>query len=113
MQLCQFAKGCHCHCQDPPNVTQHIVIPPFLFLQVEEKKVSNKVKAKLKDRNQKRSLDQHLDDQFATGRLYACISSRPGQCGRCDGYILEGKELEFYQRRLARKKGKGAVAGIV
>merc|ERR1711862_374427 len=28
-------------------------------------------------------------------RLLACVSSRPGQCGRCDGYILEGPELEF------------------
>uniref|UniRef100_H3AC18 40S ribosomal protein S8 n=1 Tax=Latimeria chalumnae TaxID=7897 RepID=H3AC18_LATCH len=26
----------------------------------------------------------------------ACIASRPGQCGRADGYVLEGKELEFY-----------------
>ncbi len=77
---------------------------------MEEKKVSNKVKTKLKARDKTRTLDQHLDDQFATGRLYACISSRPGQCGRCDGYILEGKELEFYQRRLLRKKGK--VAGL-
>ena len=41
-------------------------------------------------------VDTALDEQFATGRLYACIASRPGQCGRCDGYILEGKELEFY-----------------
>ena len=41
-------------------------------------------------------VDQALDEQFATGRLYACVASRPGQCGRCDGYILEGKELEFY-----------------
>lgn len=49
---------------------------------------------------------QHLDDQFAVGRLYACISSRPGQCGRCDGYILEGRELEFYLKKLQRKKGK-------
>ena len=36
----------------------------------------------------------------------ACISSRPGQSGRCDGYILEGKELEFYLRKLRSKKGK-------
>jgi len=28
------------------------------------------------------------------GRLYACITSRPVQSGRCDGLILEGKELE-------------------
>ena len=26
-------------------------------------------------------------------------------CGR---YILEGKELEFYTRKIQRKKGKGA-----
>lgn len=51
-------------------------------------------------------LDPALDDQFASGRLYAAIASRPGQCGRADGYILEGKELEFYQKKLQRKKGK-------
>ncbi len=49
---------------------------------------------------------QALDAQFAGGRLLAAISSRPGQCGRVDGYILEGKELEFYQRKLQKKKGK-------
>lgn len=36
----------------------------------------------------------------------ACVSSRPGQSGRCDGYIIEGKELEFYLRKLKSKKGK-------
>ena len=36
----------------------------------------------------------------------ACVSSRPGQSGRCDGYVLEGRELEFYQRKLKSKKGK-------
>eukprot|EP00894_Picocystis_sp_ML_P000511 jgi/Pico_ML_1/51028/g2132.t1 len=29
-----------------------------------------------------------------------------GQCGRCDGYILEGKELEFYLKKMQKKKGK-------
>ena len=43
----------------------------------------------IQERNKGHSVDQALDEQFATGRLYACISSRPGQCGRCDGYILE------------------------
>ena len=37
------------------------------------------------------------------GRLYACITSRPGQSGRCDGYLLEGKELEFYLKKLEKK----------
>ena len=50
-------------------------------------------------------LDPLLEEQFTTGRLYAIISSRPGQCGRCDGYILEGKELEFYAKKMLKKKG--------
>lgn len=41
-----------------------------------------------------------IEKQFEAGRLYAVISSRPGQSGRCDGYILEGEELAFYQRKL-------------
>lgn len=36
----------------------------------------------------------------------ASISSRPGQCGRADGYILEGKELEFYVKKIKSKKAK-------
>ena len=51
-----------------------------------------------------RTLTTSLDDQFSNGRLLASISSRPGQTGRVDGYILEARELDFYQRQLARKK---------
>jgi len=46
-----------------------------------------------------------LEEQYTAGRLYACVTSRPGQCGRCDGYILEGEELNFYLRKLQKKKG--------
>ncbi|XP_010520566.1 PREDICTED: 40S ribosomal protein S8-1-like [Tarenaya hassleriana] len=74
----------------------------------EETKKSNHVLRKLEKRQQNRALDSHIDDQFSTGRLLACISSRPGQCGRADGYILEGKELEFYMKKIQKKKGKGA-----
>lgn len=51
-----------------------------------------------------RVLESKVADQFNSGRLLACVSSRPGQSGRCDGYILEGRELEFYQKKLERKK---------
>ena len=64
--------------------------------------------SKLKKRNTNRKIDSNVDDQFTAGRLFACVSSRPGQCGRADGYILEGKELEFYVKKMQKKKGKGA-----
>uniref|UniRef100_A0A0E0DCS7 40S ribosomal protein S8 n=1 Tax=Oryza meridionalis TaxID=40149 RepID=A0A0E0DCS7_9ORYZ len=76
----------------------------------EEAKKSNHVVRKLEKRQQTRTLDAHIEEQFGSGRLLACISSRPGQCGRADGYILEGKELEFYMKKLQRKKGKSAAA---
>jgi len=47
-------------------------------------------------------VDAALEKQFEAGRLYAVVSSRPGQSGRCDGYILEGEELAFYQRQLRK-----------
>eukprot|EP00048_Salpingoeca_helianthica_P014245 m.220805 g.220805 ORF g.220805 m.220805 type:complete len:172 (-) comp15651_c0_seq1:116-631(-) len=70
----------------------------------DDTKKSKKVIAKLAARKETAAVDSKIDEQFATGRLYACISSRPGQSGRADGYILEGKELEFYLRKLKSKK---------
>jgi len=64
---------------------------------------SEKVAAKLKSRQKNRTLEPTLDHQFASGRLLAKITSRPGQTGRCDGYVLEGKELAFYQKQMAKK----------
>jgi len=56
-------------------------------------------------RNQKLyTIEKALADQFLSGKLLACITSRPGQVGRADGYILEGKELEFYLRKIEKKK---------
>lgn len=74
----------------------------------EEAKKSPHVKRKIEKRQEGHKLDAHIEEQFGGGRLLAAISSRPGQCGRADGYILEGKELEFYMKKLQRKKGKGS-----
>ncbi|KAJ8655937.1 ribosomal protein S8.e [Lichtheimia ornata] len=65
---------------------------------------SKSVQKKVAARQQNGAVDTLLDDQFAAGRLYAVISSRPGQCGRADGYILEGKELEFYLKKIKSRK---------
>ncbi|CAN1269301.1 40S ribosomal protein S8, partial [Linum perenne] len=60
----------------------------------EEAKKSKHVQRKIEARHKDRQLDPHIEEQFGGGRLY----------------ILEGKELEFYMKKLQRKKGKGAGA---
>ncbi|KAG2339731.1 40S ribosomal protein S8 [Suillus weaverae] len=74
----------------------------------EEEKKSNHLQRIIAERKQDAKIDPLLESQFSAGRLYACISSRPGQSGRGDGYILEGKELEFYVRKLRSGKQKHA-----
>lgn len=69
---------------------------------VEEVKKSKKVERKLTGRQTHAKVEAALESQFAAGRLYAAVSSRPGQSGRCDGYILEGEELAFYQKQLRK-----------
>jgi small subunit ribosomal protein S8e len=70
------------------------------------KKRSQHAERKFKLRQKNAKVDGPLEEQFMAGRVLASISSRPGQVGRSDGYILEGKELEFYLRKIKSKKGK-------
>jgi len=68
-----------------------------------EKKISKSVQHKHEERLQKMGkVEPAIEKQFEAGRLYAVVSSRPGQSGRCDGYILEGEELAFYQRQIRK-----------
>jgi small subunit ribosomal protein S8e len=52
---------------------------------VEETKKSNHVQRKIDKRHQYRALDTHIEEKFGSGRLLACISAHPRQCGRADG----------------------------
>ena len=72
----------------------------------EEVKKSRSVVRRQEKAARSRVIDHGVSEQFKAGRMYACVSSRPGQCGRCDGYILEGKELEFYSKKMQKRKGK-------
>jgi small subunit ribosomal protein S8e len=63
----------------------------------EETKKSNHVVRKLEKRQQGRTLDPHIEEQFGSGRLLACIASRPGQCGRADGYGISEFRFSFLQ----------------
>ncbi|CAG5124196.1 unnamed protein product, partial [Candidula unifasciata] len=80
-------------------------------LSEEDEAVLNKVRSKktqkkYNERKKQAKVEQAFEEQFATGRVLAKISSRPGQCGRVHGYILEGKELEFFSRKMKSKKAK-------
>ncbi|EEP81706.1 40S ribosomal protein S8-A [Uncinocarpus reesii 1704] len=71
--------------------------------EVEEAKKSKSVEKKQAARFAAHGkVESALERQFEAGRLYAVISSRPGQSGRVDGYILEGEELAFYQRAIRK-----------
>lgn len=70
-----------------------------------EKKVSEKKQAIYKKRQEGHSLEPAVAEQMSSGRLLAVITTRPGQIGRADGYILEGRELDFYSKKLPKKKG--------
>ena len=60
--------------------------------RLEEKRNKHKKTHPYKDQLDKLN---HFFELMNKGRLYACITSRPGQVGKADGYLLEGKELEF------------------
>ena len=63
----------------------------------------NEIKKGWEEKAKDRTIDPNLQEAFKAGRLLAVISSRPGQAGRADGYLLEGKELEFYKKKLEKK----------
>lgn len=68
-----------------------------------EEKKSNSVQKKQAARFAAHGkVEPALERQFEAGRLYAVVSSRPGQSGRVDGYILEGEELAFYLRAIRK-----------
>ena len=54
--------------------------------------------------NSKKDGDNSVWDQISGGKVLARICSRPGQSGRSDGYVLEGAELDFYMKKISKKK---------
>ncbi|RVW83227.1 40S ribosomal protein S8 [Vitis vinifera] len=97
----------------PVALSNHSRSPPYLHPWREKVVPQRKQRrvtmfsASLRSRQQDHKLDPHIEEQFGSGRLLASISSRPGQCGRADGYILEGKELEFYIEEDSKEERQG------
>ncbi|KAF4023146.1 hypothetical protein G4228_015397 [Cervus hanglu yarkandensis] len=67
------------------------------------KKRSKKIQKKYDERKKNAKISSLLEEQLQQGKLLACIASRPGQCGRADGYVLRGK---IYLRKIKARKGK-------
>ena len=95
--ICSFL----CQDQDPEHCVQRFQQRAGAY-KLEGVSKSNLAKLqKLQDSLQEQ---KEVIDQLASGKILARISSRPGQCGRADGYILEDEELAFYHKKINQKK---------
>ena len=72
---------------------------PARSQKLEEKKAKNQKKHPFNDQDKYHAFFENIN----RNRLLAKITSRPGQVGRADGYLLEGKELEFYMKKIEKK----------
>jgi small subunit ribosomal protein S8e len=66
-------------------------------------KTKKDVSATAKFRRINTTIETAIQNAMNKGSLMCRITSRPGQMGRCDGLILEGKELDFYTRHMKKK----------
>mmetsp|Transcript_28488 Transcript_28488/g.25148 ORF Transcript_28488/g.25148 Transcript_28488/m.25148 type:complete len:203 (-) Transcript_28488:147-755(-) len=71
-----------------------------------QQNISKEEREEIEGRRQERVLPKNIEEQFKTGKVLAMISSKPGQVGRADGYILEGEELDFYVKKIAARRKK-------
>ena len=77
--------------------------------EIKDEKRKNELEKKRNETKKDHPFKDNLDklnkffEFMNRGKLYACISSRPGQSGGADGYLLEGKELEFYLKKIEKK----------
>ena len=93
------ARRAHCPFLRPASGSPHARLVPCSYARVAPLAV---LQRKIAGRKDAAKIDSKITEQAATGRFLAYVTSRPGQSGRVDGYILEGKELEFYQRKMKK-----------
>ncbi|KAB0379625.1 hypothetical protein FD755_007409 [Muntiacus reevesi] len=61
-------------------------------LTPEEEEILNKKRSK--------KIQKKYDEKKKNAKIGSLLEEQLGQCGRADGYVLEGKELEFYLRKI-------------
>ena len=103
-------KGCLIQIESTPFKTYFVskygkdVLPKVEGEKEEETKMSKTFVKNLAKRD--KFVDPNVAEQLSSGKILARISSRPGQTGRADGYIVEGEELMFYKKKIAKKRSK-------
>ena len=103
-------KGCLIQIESTPFKTYFVskygkdVLPKVEGEKEEEEKMSKTFVKNIAKRD--KFLDPNVAEQLSSGKILARISSRPGQTGRADGYIVEGEELMFYKKKIAKKRSK-------
>jgi len=65
---------------------------------------SSPFKAWAKRKGDAITLDPTMGEMMGNNKVYAKITARPGQVGSADGYVLEGKELTFYMKKILERK---------
>jgi small subunit ribosomal protein S8e len=90
----------HIHYEDKKVTRMPEIQDPERKKNLEVKKATLNKKHPFADQLEKL---HHFFEIMNKGKLYACVTSRPGQSGRSDGYLLEGRELEFYLKKLEKK----------
>ncbi|KAK6090355.1 hypothetical protein P3W45_000712 [Vairimorpha bombi] len=67
-------------------------------------KISADAFAEELSQNDLKDKDSRLYEILEKGYLYAIIKSRPGQVGKAEGEILQGRQLEFYAGLFKKNK---------
>lgn len=82
----------------------------MIFFKIKEN--SNKIWWK-EEKSQSQSLLEERRENLLSIEKLACIGSKLNQCSRTDVYVLEGKKLEFYLRKIKIYKGKKILSSVV
>ena len=90
----------HIHYEEKKVNRMPEIADPERKKALEEKKEKLKKKHEHSDKLEKM---HHFFELLNKGRILARLASRPGQTGRADGYLLEGKELEFYTKKIEKR----------
>ena len=76
------------------------IITKHTYIIVDVKSLKDQINIEQLSSNSSQLTRAHIKELFDLGKLYAKVTSKPGQVGVCDGYIIEGVELDSLVNKL-------------